>query len=60
MDTGKVSECKTKDARHDEIVKIAQLHDQLTDIVVLINRRFSIKVPLPFCIERVKGLKFLG
>lgn len=33
-----------KETSRDKIVKLAQLHDELTDIVGLVNQRFSVKV----------------
>lgn len=40
----KVIECINKAESRDKIVKLAQLHDKLTDIMGSINRRFSIQV----------------
>lgn len=40
----KVIEYRNKDTTRNRIVKMAQLHDKLTDINGLVNRRFSIQV----------------
>lgn len=42
----KVVECINREVSLKKIVKMAQLHDKLTDIVGSVNRRYSVQVKL--------------